>query len=317
MKKMNFLPALGIVIFIYLVFQIGLLGVISNLMKANILYLAIAFCIYCPIFLIKIFKWSYLISVHGKKHSFSVIAQLFLASYFLSLVTPGKIGDLARSIYLKKDLKMPLGKSLSTVILDRIFDISIIISFAFSGMLLFINYFGFVYSFNVFIIFGVLFLAFFYVILNKKYAKFISKRILLSFISKKYKEKYNFSSLFNEFYDSSELIIRNKRMLITSIALTAITIILGIIQIKIITLALNLDISLMFLLLAIPILYLSEMIPLSIAGMGTRDAVAILLFSLISIPSGIAFSISITMLIFNYIFGFFCMIFWLKKPISI
>jgi len=317
MKKISFLPALGIIIFIYLILQIGLLDVIGNLMKANMLYLAIAFCIYCPIFLIKIFKWNYLIRVHEKKHSYSTVAEPFFASYFLSLVTPGKIGDLARSIYLKKDLKMPLGKSLSTVILDRIFDVSMIISFAFLGMLLFINYYGFVYSFNIFIIFGAIFLAFFYIILNKKYAKFISKRILLFFISKKYKEKYNFSSLFNEFYDSSELIIRNKRMLITSVVLTAITIILGIIQIKVITLALNLNIPFTFLLLAIPILYLSEMIPLSIAGMGTRDAVAILLFSLISVPTGTAFSISITMLIFNYIFGFFCMIFWLKKPISI
>src|SRR4030042_5950445 len=107
MKKMSLLPALGVVVFIYLILQVGISSVMENLARANVLYLTVAFSVLAPIFLIKIFKWNYLIRAHQKNHSFASVSQPFLASYFLSLVTPGKIGDLSRSLSLKRDLKMP------------------------------------------------------------------------------------------------------------------------------------------------------------------------------------------------------------------
>ena len=82
-----------------------------------------------------------------------------------------------------------------------------------------------------------------------------------------------------------------------------------------IVLALGLDVSLFYIFLFIPIVTIIEILPISILGLGSRDAAIILLFALIGINKENAFAISFLLLILKIIpviiLGFF--VSWNKK----
>src|SRR4030042_2369318 len=316
MRKLKLLPVFGVAVFIYLIYQAGAANIIDNIRAANVPYLGMAFLLFIPIFLIKIAKWRYLVGTHNK-YKFSDASESFLASYFLSLITPGKIGDSARAFYLKKDTKITLGRAFSTVVMDRLIDISAIIVLAFLGILYFTTMFGFVFFFNILIILCVFLISFLILILKKNYAENVLKRIFPFIVPKKYREKYDFKYFFHDFYDGIGVFIKDKKLLFPSnLILSVAAIFLGVIQIEILSMALNIKISLTFLMFIMPVIFLSEIVPISISGMGTRDAVMIFFLSFLSISSSSALSLSITILILNYAFGAFCSFFWFKKPLG-
>jgi len=315
MRKLKLLPVLGITIFIYLIYQAGIVSIIDNLKAANMLYLLAAFFLFAPIFLAKIAKWRYLVGAHSK-YSFPEASKAVLASYFLSLITPGKIGYSARAIYLKKDTKITLGKAFSTMVLDRIVDVSTIIVLASIGILYFTLMFGFANFFGAFIGFCALLASLLVIVLKKNYTKRILKRVFPFLVPQKYRERYDFKHFFHDFYDGIYMVLKDRKLIPWNFILSAAAIFLGIIQIEILSFALNIEIPLTFLSLIMPMVFLSEIVPVSISGIGTRDAVMIFFLSFLSIPSSVALSLSITILIINYLFGALCSLFWFKKPLG-
>jgi uncharacterized membrane protein YbhN (UPF0104 family) len=81
--------------------------------------------------------------------------------------------------------------------------------------------------------------------------------------------------------------------------------------------ALGIPISYFMILLILPFTTLVEALPISFSGIGTRDAVLILLFTLLGLSSTSAVSFSIMILLLNYIMNIFGGLLWLKKPFKI
>ena len=84
-------------------------------------------------------------------------------------------------------------------------------------------------------------------------------------------------------------------------------------------LALSIDINISFLYLAtcVSIAAVITLIPISIAGIGTRDVTLIILFSYLGLSKELAVSFSIMILFMYAVNGLIGLAAWLKKPVSV
>lgn len=99
-----------------------------------------------------------------------------------------------------------------------------------------------------------------------------------------------------------EEIKKNKKSLIASLIIGIITWLLSVFQYYLLAISINLNVSYIFLFLAMSIIALLDALPISFSGIGTRDLGLISLFSLVSINKEYAFSYSFLILLFSYIF---------------
>jgi len=243
------------------------------------------------------FKWMLIIRATGNDYSLLESIKVFCIGFFLSMLTPGRIGDLSRALYLKE--KMPIGSALSTVIIDRLIDIAIILFLSSFSII------GFAYLFEIVVfppelllIILVAFLLAASLFMKKKYAKMFLKPFYNMFVPEKLKEtfKLNFASFY-----SSLANLRSKKLLLLSGVLVGLmnwffSIGVG----YLIALSLGIEIPFFFFILVIPMLSLIELVPISISGIGTRDMAVIFLFSFYSVTAESAVAFSLLYLFLGY-----------------
>jgi len=93
------------------------------LLNVNIAMLLGALGITIALFVIKTIRWQMILRIQGTKLSLWMTLRLVLIGTFGSSITPAKVGDILRAFYLTKEEKTKIGKSVFTVVFDRILDL--------------------------------------------------------------------------------------------------------------------------------------------------------------------------------------------------
>lgn len=109
-------------------------AIAKTLSRANLVFVAPALAITILIIGIKIVRWRIILESVGIKLSLKQITQPYMASLLVSNITPGRVGEPIRSYYLKKSLGYSISRTLPTVLLERILDISTLLIFYISGL---------------------------------------------------------------------------------------------------------------------------------------------------------------------------------------
>lgn len=316
MRKLTFLPAIGLTLFLYIIYSVGLFNIVNQLKSVNLLYLMAAWLMIIPFVIIKALKWKRIIQCFNVDYKLKEAFNVIFIGWFIGLITPARAGDFTRAVYLKNDKKLSLGKSLTTVFLDRALDILVLFILAFFGTSVLAS--TFLLNKNILFIvasFFILFLVCLFLLMKKEWIILFLKPIYNKLIPLRFKKKL--AAQFNEFYNGLSIIRKNKLAFIKAFLLTVMLWFLSIFQFYLIAYALNLKISYYFLLLFVPITIILELIPITISGIGTRDGAFILFLSLASISSSAAVSFSFLVLIINYLTVVPGFLLWLKKPIKI
>jgi uncharacterized protein (TIRG00374 family) len=105
--------------------------------------------------------------------------------------------------------------------------------------------------------------------------------------------------------------------IVSAVMIDAVSWFISIIQYYVITLALGIDIEFVILFAIVPVVILLGALPVSISGLGTRDAALIFFFSLSGLSSELAVSLSI--LIFmtvHIVMGLAGSLLWLRNPMK-
>lgn len=87
-----------------------------------------------PLLLIKAFRWMQILKIQGI--DYPVIASLlsYLGGFFAGIITPGRAGEALRAYYLKEEKGVPLSRGLASIFVDRIFDLFILLTLAVVGL---------------------------------------------------------------------------------------------------------------------------------------------------------------------------------------
>jgi len=316
MKATRFLPLIGISLFALILYNIRIGDVLANFRNLNWPYFLIAILILLPSLALKSVKWNYLLKPYGFKFGLLEGMKIWVIGFAIGLLTPAKIGDFAKAFYLKARSRIGVGKSLTSVVLERVFDVGVLL---FCGLIS-LTFLGKLYGLGtdfiatvlvLFLLFGLGCLLFF----KKKVLTGLMRPLFKFFIPEKHKpaaRKY-----FDEFYEGVRIAWGKKSILLVVVILTGLSWALSFLTAYFLALALNLNVSPWFIFLIMPLVLLVEILPISFSGLGTRDATMILFFTLVGLSREAAVSFSLLMLITNYVFGLPGFLFWLKDPLPL
>lgn len=258
---------------------VGFATLINAFKEANIYFFVLAF-LFSPFFLFfKFIKWHKLVKEEIPDASFFASAKSFLAGWSVALLTPARVGELARALYFDSGSKLRL---FSLVLFDKVFDFVALVFLSFVGFNMFLDGWQiFLFSFlGIAVLFAIfrqsLILAFltklsFILPFKSKIKHFLdgwkpvsSKTISLCLV-------YTFFAFFITFFQSFLLVNSFEPV-----------------QLKIV-------------LLVFPLVVLSNIIPVSIGGFGVREGVAAILLSLFGVSKASAVNATFMLFFINTI----------------
>jgi uncharacterized protein (TIRG00374 family) len=200
-KKIILIILISGIIYLSISIYSDLGALIVSFSNFNILYLPIILLLSLFNYVLRFYKWEYylrIIDVQVKKKDSLTI---FLSGFLMS-ITPGKSGEIIKSYLLKKVINAKISKTAPVVVVERITDFLSLAILALLGSLFF--KYGIIISLGttIFIILSVL------IITNKNaFNKFLILSSRISLLK-------NFTSKFQQLFDSTEALLKIKPLII-------------------------------------------------------------------------------------------------------
>ncbi len=307
-RKYSFL--IGLVIFVFILSRLNfsyyqeLINRIS--LTGLLLVFATIFLLFLPSIALKSYRWQRLMKAQEIHYSFWQAFLMYQASVYLGMFTPARIGEASKVLYLKKDHSP--GKAFVSIALDRLADMVFLLAFGYFGMFLFLDIlkkdalvFGIILSFLLIIGF---------LIWKIRLLKYFLQKIFYYFIPSKYQNSWKIN--FQDF-----LLGLHSYKFIDYFSAFILTIVIWFaFYLTIYLFALKIGISMPFFYFssALAIASLVTFLPVSIAGLGTRDVTLLAMFSFFNVPVELTIAVSMFVLFLTFVvstIGLFC---WLKKP---
>ena len=252
---------------------------------------------------IKSFRWRSIIVAGGHTYDWKNSIKAYLAAYSIGVVTPGRLGELFKVYNLRRDVSdFGAVPAFQTVVLDRLFDMFFLGWFGLSGLLYFLKPLGDVSGVNALLLsfaIAVFILIFGKFILVWISEQFFKENKIIHFILECLMGMSNRTSIFPWLYSAIAYAIyfAGIQFLMFSLGISIHYIETGFI------------ISLIGLILLLPI---------SIAGFGTREVGLVYLLSIYSISAETAVSFSLLQFLTFFIWGgFIGLLFYLMNAIPL
>ncbi|MDP3052239.1 MAG: lysylphosphatidylglycerol synthase transmembrane domain-containing protein [bacterium] len=307
-KKYSFV--LGIIIFLIVISKTNLGEILKNIEKIKPIYLLGGALLTIPSIFTKAICWNYIKRQQGIKYNLKNSFLMYCSGLYIGLVTPGRLGELTKALYLKKD-GYSMGKSLVSVVLDRLSDFVFLLFFMFLGSVFFFAIFQ--KTILIPVLFIIITIALFLIFLKIGLIKWALNKMFYFFVPLKYQKswKINSQDFINDFK------IYNLKNYIIIFLITVFSWVFYYLQMYLLASGIGLNVPFLYLAISVTIAGFITLIPVSVSGIGTRDAALIMLFSpfLIAKEQIIAFSaLILLMVIWGALIGLFC---WLLKPIKL
>jgi hypothetical protein len=227
----------------------------------------------------------------------------------MGVITPGRLGELSKAIYLTRD-GHSMGKSMVGIVLDRISDFAFLLTFVIIGSLFFISS---IQKEILILILGIIIfiilLIFFWKIGLIKWG---TDKIINFLLPQKYQKSWNVN--LQDFIDGFKIFKLKNYLMVFIISAFSWT--FYYLQVYFLAKGANINISFLYLAITVTITGFITLIPVSIFGIGIRDAALILALSPLMIPKEqiIVFStLILSISLFTSLIGLIC---WLIKPLK-
>jgi len=288
MKKIvKLVPIIGIVLFIYIIIDIGAEKIASTFFSVPIQFYALALLLFVPKLFLSSYKWQFISRKQKMDFSLRYLAKIFLITLFLGSVTPGAIGLHLRIYYLKEKSKASLEKCISNSLIESGLGLISGLFLALIGSVILIGKFPELII--ILLPFFILYTSSFVVLIKEGRGSKLFNLILRPLIPTKYKEAIDKSigSIYEDIPKLQDTIFPFLiEMLIWIIAAT---------QVYIIAQAFSIEIPyFLFVLISIISVVISNVLPISIGGLGIREGAFVFLMSKFGVEPEIAFVISLS-----------------------
>ena len=300
----------GVAILLFILSRINIVETFKIIVGANLFYvLGAVLLIPCTIALESL-RWHYMLRKLGITYPFPEVFTMYCSSVYLGTITPARVGEFVRVSFLKGE---NIGKSFFTVFLDRASDVLFLIGAGYLGMFLFASFLTEqIFWLSIVFVAGVLLVAF--AMLRKDFVKFGLSLVFHRIVPQKFKADVKTS--FYDFYLSFFVFIKPQPVIVCFF-LTLASWFVYYLNVFLLSKALGISISFFQLATIISIASLLSILPISISGIGTRDAAFVFFFVLLGIKSEFAIALSTLVLLMMLVTALFCFPFWLRKPVNL
>ncbi len=246
----------------------------DNLKNMKFSYFILAVVIWIASDLIRVLRWHLFLKEIDDKVPFKANVVYYLAG-FAFILSPGRVGEVIRSPYLKRDYGIPISKTAPIVFVERFYDLLGLILVLSIG-LIFIEFEKTVLLIPLTLVFAIILI-------------FKSKKLLFGFLGKLSKISYlkNIKTNFDESYDSVLKIIKTKFLLL-GIAISTITYLLQAVSIFFLIISLNSFISLEEILVIFNVSQFAAALSFVPGGVGVFEGGMVGLFVIFNLPYDIA-----------------------------
>jgi len=282
----KFMPLIGIIIFIYLIIDTGTDKILSTFLKISPIYVVIAATLTLPRILIRNYAWQHIQKTQKIHISYTKSLKIFLIGYFYGTITPGYLGQMMRVPYLKEETNQPIGKLFVNSIVETMTHTLSLYCMMIIGTFLVIEYIPEAFPVSCIVLIVTVFIYWYFF---KKERGERSFHFLIRILIPK-KIKPYFTRFVNTFYSD----FPNVKTLIVPFIVGIPTWIIIYTQIYILSISLNIQIPYFVFITLYPIANIISFIPITSAGLGTREASLIFLFSFFGVSPEIAIVISLS-----------------------
>jgi uncharacterized protein (TIRG00374 family) len=309
MIKKTLLILVGLALFAFILSKVNLRQVWAILQTADPWLCLAGFLSLLFMTFLKGVRWSALLKMQGHSYSVWKCFLIYMGSLFWGNVTPGRAGDFMKVLYLKEDLGLPVGAGMTSVVVDRVFDLYLLLVLGSLGILLYPLGFNPQLVRLVWIFFGFLVLVSF-LVFNRRIGEVLIKAVFQRVLGPSLKEKAN--QAFGDFHEGMEAFFNFK--LIIPALLSLISYLVFFEGSSWMAQAIGLHINFFFLAFTLSVVNIVSLF--SFLGMGTRDGALILLFGLIGLSQAQALAYSLLILfVGTLLFSLVCFFCFLAKPI--
>ncbi|MCK5243607.1 flippase-like domain-containing protein [bacterium] len=311
MLKFKVWRFLGVVIFVYILYKIDWPQMTSVLKRINLQWIIIAALINIPHLWLKSTRWQFLLAVQNKTIRNREAFLLYMSSLYLGVVTPGRLGEFAKAIYLRQAGITTISHGFSSVLVDRLFDLYLLFLLAMAGLVFLTPWPGSdAFGWAGFAGAVIVPLIFLFSGRTEQLISLLYKKVLASKLLKFAKE-------------GGEQFGQGMRELMTcriyrAGLLTLVAWLLFFFQCFLIAKALELPITYMEIILVMAITNIFTFLPISISGLGTREAALcfLLLPRGISLELILAYSMGV-LVVFFVAGGLMGAVAWCMRPLGL
>jgi len=281
------LPFVGLTFFVFLIYAIHPQNILTAFLKIDIRYILAALILTVPVLVIRISAWQWINRSQQIHINNLRVLKIYLIGLFYGVGTPGYFGQIMRAPYMKDVTGAPYGKLFVNVVLETFVHTLSLYVMMVCGAMLVVSMLPQLLLFTILWILGVL--AVFLFLIEKKRGDRLFQGLIRLFIPRKVRGQV--SSFTKTFYQDFPRL----RTLAIPLLLGALTWVLTFTQEYFIVLALGLPIPYLIFLLLYPVANTAGFLPISIAGLGTREFTAIAIFTTLfsSISSADIFVVSL------------------------
>jgi len=302
---------LGIPLLIVLLIKLDARQIYQILREANFVNVLVATLLIIPLIALKTIRWQVVLNAQGIQYNFVPAFLSYFASMFVGFFTPGRIGEFSKAIYVARERLVSAGRAFSGVLADRLFDLyTVFIISAIAMMNLYVSsleWYFLLLSITIMVI------PLFLVLNQYTYAGIQTFASLFGSFGKKVFASDGW------FCDVRQgLLALNWMSLIIALLLTAAAYGLYFLQCQILALALGLDLTYLQITYVISLGGLVTLLPVSIAGLGTREAAITFYLSSLGVnpDRGLSFSL-LVFIVFYIAASLIGALAWLIKPLPL
>jgi uncharacterized protein (TIRG00374 family) len=302
---------IGLVILVVILLQLDLKATIETLAEVRWGYLLLAIVADPLQFGLKAWRWQKLLRMQGIRYPPGDAFLAFMSGLFLGLVTPGRVGEMGKALYLKQDQDLPVSEGLANVLMDRLFDLYTIMILGAIGLVWFRLLPNWALLLIIAATAGALLMPL--ALLSTRLAVWGMMIIGQLPLVRVYRERA--SNAIGRFQKGLRPLLRPR--LVVPLLLTALAYTVFFAQAWLLGRALALDISIAYLAMCLSVAGIITLLPISFSGLGTRDATLILLFAPLGLAAEQAVAYSTLFLLTFYVGGgILGAIAWQIKPLA-
>ena len=279
---------IGVAMFAYILASLDLRQVFHQLQQLRLEWVAAYAGLFAISLTAKGLRWNACLKSQKADVAVGRVLGIAFVASFVGAVTPGRIGEVSKIAYLRQE-NMPLAKAAVSVVLDRLYDIILLCLFGLAGFAYFSSYF---LSDVATIILWISLLAvglFFLVALRKRLWS------LLKIVVRKTLSVDAYSSLadgWESFKSEMSIVLLSSAPWMMFYSVIAYCAFFG--QVYALAVGFGISVPFVYLSLCLALSSLISLLPISIGGLGTREATFIALLGKISIPPESAVLIAFT-----------------------
>lgn len=128
------LRSIGIVALIVILTRIDLVQLLRIFTMVKVFPLALINLLLIPGLFLKAMRWRYLLKLQGIAYGLKDAFISYLAGIYIGMVTPGRVGEVVKAVYLKEEQAVPYAQGLAGVLADRLFDLYVLAVAAMMGI---------------------------------------------------------------------------------------------------------------------------------------------------------------------------------------